>query len=136
MKGIILKIFILISTIALARFSQPVCKHAEFQKKIQVKRLKLGGDQTRFLASTPWESIRIYVDYTKLESQISEEVNEIRINYLKNVIDHTVDALQKLIKVKRNTTPLIITQCYKLEGNSIGSDVRIEGKDADLIIFP
>ena len=76
MKGIILKIFIFISTIILARFSGPGCKHAEYQKKVQVTRLKLGGDQTRFLESTPWESIRIYVDYTKLESQISVDVTE------------------------------------------------------------
>jgi leishmanolysin len=131
----IFKFLIVVNIVLLARTFDFTCKHDEYQKKVEIKKLNLGENHSRFLQSAQWESIRIYVDYTKLDSQSTVVSASLRSN-LKELTNNTVDVLQKLVRVKRLTSPLIITECYKDIGSSIGEDVKVGGKEADLILFP
>lgn len=127
-----LNLFIVLSFVFFISNSKR-CASAEYQKKISLKPLTTLGNQKRFLQNADWESIRIYVDYTNLDSKLGQVTQEM-INGIKEVMGKAINAYQQILKVKRFTEPLIIDSCdSQLE---ISSQVSTTGVEADLVIFP
>lgn len=87
----------------------------------------------RLLQSTTFQSIRIYFDYTTLDSQTSSYDASL-ISGVKQVLTNTQGVFQNLIMVKRYTTNLRITK-YCDSNISMGTAVK-NGVDTDLVIFP
>lgn len=135
MSNLLLKLLVVLSIVLIVRSVGQKCRHKEYQKKVEIKKMNVRGESNRFLQDAPWESIRIYVDYTRLESQ-NGDVSDILISNLKEVTDQSVIVLEKLIKVKRIPQPLIVESCYDDTNDAIGSDVKLVGIEADLILFP
>ena len=109
------------------------CGHSELQKTIEIKTTDLGSYSERFLKTAEWEPIRIYIDYTNLNSQLGM-VSATLINNLKNTMFQAVYFIQQLINVKRTASPLLIKSCNS--NISISSQVSQIGVTADLVIFP
>lgn len=107
----------------------------EKQRRIKPAKLNIWGDQKRFLQSTTWEPIRIHVDETTLDSQVSLKGQEY-IDNLKTVLNQVVSLLQILVSVK--PAQELIAATASLCGDSqitAGADVQA-GVATDLIVFP
>lgn len=90
------------------------------------------GDEfhKRFLQDE-YNNIRIFVDYTSLDRQLSGNQNQ--LESIKKVIDQTVKMYQNLLMVKPLSRKIRVSSC----GDAIISNrVLNEGVDADIVIFP
>jgi hypothetical protein len=108
------------------------CGHDELKKKINRAEYDLWNTEKRFLQTTTWEPIRIYIDYTTLDTQ-TNIVDKTYITNLKTVLEKTKDALQTLIMVKRSTKPIVLSRC---DTARISATIQSQGIAADLILFP
>lgn len=131
----ILKLFLIINIIYLVKTfpTNLSCNHNDLQKKVEIGKADITGESFRFLQSAQWNPIRIYIDYTTLDSQIGQITMEL-INRFKEIMTKAVDTIQKLVMVKRFTSPLKIDSCYP--SVKISDQVMYKGEAADLIIFP
>lgn len=100
-------------------------------KKAKMNFYKIHEDEGRFLQSSNWAPIRIYIDYTFLDSQ---KLNPIWVTKLKEVMSKTVSVFQSLVMVKPITGKLKIDKCD--ESVIIGNDIVTKGINTDLIIIP
>jgi hypothetical protein len=90
-------------------------------------------DHTRFLQTATWDSIRIQIDYTTLDTQAQNgTISATFQSNVKAVLNQTVGLWQTLLKVKR-TGKLKITGC---DPKVLISSAVQNGADADLVIFP
>jgi hypothetical protein len=89
-------------------------------------------NEKRFLQGTTWSPIRIYVDYSYLNSQTS--VDPSLISAVKNIVDQSVSLFSKLLKVKSSSKNLIISS--NCEGITPAKNVSTTGIATDIIIFP
>jgi len=85
----------------------------------------------RFLQAT-WEPIKIYIDYTQLDSQTTVDITKRSI--VKQVVEATKPMFEKLIMVKRLSTKVAVTVCNN--DLTIISPTVQSGVDADVVIFP
>jgi hypothetical protein len=105
----------------------------EKQKNTKIERVNLWGeDHGRFLQSTSWTPIRIYLDYTTLDAQKGQISDDLIAN-IKKVMTTVASSLSNLINVKASSSALKITSCS--DEIKIGSTVQ-SGVQADLVIFP
>jgi len=105
----------------------------EKQKNMKIEKVDLFGDQGRFLQTTSWTPIRIYLDYTTLEGQ-KGTLTDAMIANIKTLMGKVATAFQGLINVKASTSKLKIGSCDPQI--KIASAVSTAGVDADIVIFP
>lgn len=87
----------------------------------------------RHLSAKEFTPIRIYIDYTTLDSQIT--VDETFRNKIKQIMELSKISFESLLLVQRFKDKMKLLEC----GNkilSISDKVKNEGVEADLIIFP
>jgi hypothetical protein len=91
-------------------------------------------DSFRFLQDTSWTSIRIYVDYTQLDSQLkSKMITSSYYDSIKSLTNKTISLYQTLLNVKRSPNKLKLNvKCV----DNVDPKIFTEGIDTDLIIFP
>lgn len=83
----------------------------------------------RFL-TTAWQPIRIYIDYTHLDSQTT--VDKAKRDGIKEVVNQTAKMFESLLYVKRSSSKLQIKICAEAKI----SDAVMNGVDADIVLFP
>ena len=83
----------------------------------------------RFLQN-PWNPIKIYIDYTDLDSQ---NLDKSIINNIKEVIEKSCLIIRSLIKVRTVNQKIIIPKCGKLK---LISELISNGIMADFFLFP
>ncbi len=92
----------------------------------------------RNLQDKSWTPIRIYIDYTHLDSQASE-VSSSYISNLKKVVNDVVSAYQSILKVKQPDYLLKLTpqqsQCTTTT-HQISQEIQNTGVKTDIVIFP
>lgn len=86
-------------------------------------------DYARMYAAADWSPIRIYFDYSKLDSQVTEVSIE-KVELLKRLMNRAKEILEKLLKVKRLTRRLVPVN----EKIPFSTDIRTRGVEADLLI--
>ena len=91
------------------------------------------GSDKRFLQTATWSPIRIFVDYTYLNSQTT--VNPSLVAAVKSIITTTVAMFSNIINVKPATALITVsnTQCSPIVPSTTIQNI---GVDADIIIFP
>jgi hypothetical protein len=103
------------------------------EKPKNVQSVKLWDSHTRFLQESTWEPIRIYVDYTTLDKQAATGVISATFaTNIRNVMAQTVSTYQSLLKVKRSSSPIAISECVPQV--TVSDEVKA-GVSADLILF-
>lgn len=123
----------LISTFAFVyNHSSPhfTCEHKEFPNSIHNLYDTYNSHGNRILQTAEWESIRIYVDYSMVDSDPT--LNSDWVTRFKQVIGNAVSVIQALYQVKRATVPLVVDNCDNL---TIPSEISSSGVNADLIIL-
>ena len=90
------------------------------------------NDNLRFLQTTSFQQIRIYFDYTTLDTQI-DKVDINQINGIKQILSNTQTIIENIISLKRYGTKLKVKSC---DTTVTIADVVKTGIDADLVIFP
>jgi hypothetical protein len=102
-------------------------------KKAKINFHNVYDDEMRFLQSTnsDWAPIRIYVDYTHLETQ---DLKPEWVAKLKEVMSKTVSMFQSLVIVRPVVKNLILTKCD--DNVVIGDIVATKGVATDLVIIP
>ena len=78
-----------------------------------------------------WQPIRIYIDYTQLDSQTT--VDAAKRAGLKKVVDKSKLMYESLLNVKRLTKKLTVNTC---DDAVVGEVLKTTGVDADIVIFP
>ena len=129
--------FITLFILNLISFSQAHkgCGH-HLEKDLPNIKLNLHGNENpeitklRYLQTT-WQPIRIYLDYTHLDSQTT--IDSAKRAGIKQVVEQTKLMYESLLKVKRLTSKLFIQSCGSAQ---ISATVKSPGVDADLILFP
>lgn len=91
------------------------------------------GTSERFLqdTATAYQPIRIYADYSMLESNTS--IDSTYISNLKNIIDDTIALFQSFITVIPLTKQIIINSCSK--GDVIPDYIKNTGVNTDLLVL-
>jgi leishmanolysin len=90
-----------------------------------------GNDFHKRFLQEEWNRLRVFVDYTSLDRQLSS--NQDQLNSIKKVLDQTINMYQNLIMVKPLNRKIRISSC----GDAIISNkITNEGVDADIVIFP
>lgn len=89
------------------------------------------GEHKRMLQTANWQPIRIYLDFTMLDSQ---NLNATWVKNIKLSLAQTVSIFQSLLTVKRSPKNLIVTTCQ--DGITIGKTITTVGVAADVIIIP
>jgi hypothetical protein len=125
-------LFSLLLIVMLINNSYQRCGHDEHQKKMKVHKVDLYKDQGRHLQTISWTPLRIYIDYTTLDSQLGT-ISADLINNLKTLMNSVSSAFTSLINVKAAASNLSITTC----DSKITIDPTVQsGIAADLVIFP
>jgi leishmanolysin len=96
------------------------------------RKIDLGIDKERFLQTNDWAPIRIYADYSYLETQ-SSLVEKGAIDNIKTVVDKVVSFYSNLVSVRRLTKPLLLPNCQD-EEIKFSDAVTKTGVSADLVI--
>jgi hypothetical protein len=89
----------------------------------------------RFLQNKDYTPIRIYADYTYLNTQT--KVDKEKIDFLKNVLSETIELYSILLSVKRPKSKIrLLENCQFISTSMIDKEIVLNGIDTDLIIFP
>jgi hypothetical protein len=125
----IFSLLILLSIIVV--FQSKKCGHENAQQNTKVNRIN-HHKNTRLLQSSSWTPIRIYIDYTTLDLQVSK-IDKVQIDNIKKLMNHVGSLLQNIIKVKQESTNLVIKEC---DPQVTISPLVQNGVASDLVIFP
>jgi len=112
------------------------CGHHHIKDTIPAKVNLYGNEhpeisKKRYLQAA-WQPIRIYFDFSTLDSQKTIDVN--KREALKKIATNTKPMFESLLMVKRATTKLTVTDCPNSKA-TLSAEVKA-GVDADLVIFP
>jgi len=92
-------------------------------------------ENMRFLqASTPWSPIKIYVDYTYLNSQTTVDAKTIA--FTKQVIDASIKIYSNILSVQQINPKLVLTECAEIKSSGINVNLKTTGITADIAIIP
>jgi len=109
------------------------CIHDQLKIKPKINEAMERKD-LRFLQSTAWTPIKIYIDYTYLNSQTSFDAST--VSFVKSVIDNTIKVYTNLLNVQSVNPTLKVTQaCSDIPLSGISNDLQ-NGVTADIAIFP
>jgi hypothetical protein len=111
------------------------CGLEELRKKnLKKSTIDLWSNKKRFLQKETWSPLRIYIDYSTLESQ-SDLADQTFFENIKIVLDKVSYTYTNLLNVKAAPSNLKITECYTSYPLIISETVK-NGVPADLVIFP
>jgi hypothetical protein len=108
--------------------------HELMKRNLKKGTVNLWSDKKRFLQKESWTPLRIYIDYTTLESQ-SDLADQSLLKNIKIVLDKVSSTFTNLVSVKASPNNLNITECYTTYPIIISETVK-KGVGADLVIFP
>lgn len=114
-------------------FSNQECGFSKIQHKPFYKfEDNSPDDNLRFLQNQNYKPIRIYFDYTTLDSQASVSSN--LKTAIQQILANAQSVLQNIVNVNPLQIKIKITQC---DNNvTISNQISTVGVDADLVIFP
>lgn len=116
------------------------CSHDKYSIKPKInKQMATEIDNNeyhlRFLQSSiSWTPIKIYVDYTYLNTQTS--IDTITVSFFKKVIDNTIAIYSNILTIQKTSSRLIITECNIIPSKNISKDLVSGNNSYDLVIFP
>ena len=131
-----MKLLLKLLLIALVMVSQTYQKCGfteELQRSTKVSKVDLYGGEGRFLQTTTWTPIRIYLDFTTLDAQ-KGALTDAMITNIKNLMNTVAAALTGLIKVKASSANLKIDFCAD-DKVKVSAAVKA-GVATDIVIFP
>lgn len=88
-----------------------------------------GTYSKRLLQSQQWEPIRIYIDYSNLDSQ---NIDTNLVSNLKQTMEQSIQMFHALLKVRQLTSKLVVNGLCN--GKVLSQEVRETGVEADVIM--
>lgn len=122
-----LKYFSLISTETNKNRGQ--CGHIEYLDDLIIEQVEQGS---RLLESNDYSPIRIYVDYTAIET--NQNISEDWLRGVREIFESTISIIQNLIMVKPLTTLLKLQSSTRLK-YTVPTYLIREGVNADLVLI-
>ncbi len=129
-KVLIATLFVSLISLSVQRCGFDIEKH----KSLEIGKVNLWEESGRFLQATTWTPIRIYLDYSTLNSQ-TNVVTQSVIDNIKTVMNSVSTTLSSLINVKASSSNLAFPSCSNTFTLKISNAVK-SGVAADLVIFP
>lgn len=106
----------------------------QYLKKPKRILFKPEDEDSRYLKSNDWQSLRIHLDFSNIQNNIGkfsvEDLNDLK----DKIMPKTKEVLEKLLKVKRQRTKLKLPH-ELCESIQIPEIYISEGVDADIVIF-
>jgi hypothetical protein len=113
--------------------SEEECGFEKYRLKNYLKYEEEGDEKPlRFLENQPFEPIRVVVDYMSLDKQ--QSISGTLKAKVKEIVETAKKVIENLVKVRRMTRKLVVKGCNNFV--SISDDIKVNGVDADLVIFP
>ena len=112
------------------------CVHDKLNRKPKINTAMEQNQEEnlRFLQSSLWTPINIYIDYTYLNTQTTIDAKTIA--FTRQVVDNTIKIFSNILTVQRVNPKLILTECFEIPKTSISNELKTSGIIADIAIIP
>lgn len=123
-------------TIKILQILSHKCVHDQLniKPKINPAMEQSKEENLRFLQSTAWSPINIYIDYTYLNTQTTIDAKTMA--FTKQVVDNTIKIFSNILSVQRINPKLILAECAEIPKTGINTDLQSKGITADIAIIP